>query len=155
MPDMRLSIYLAIAAGLCLTSTSHAIEDTPENRQAQVHRYLAAVPPRALVRDLADNISVNYPPQQRAVIRDLMTNYVNIDTITAAMERSLLKHFTAEELKAIADLYSSPAGQSAMKKYGAYMADAMPVIQAEITRALTEFKESQSTEDGARTHTSE
>ena len=146
MPDVRLLIFLVLAAGLCLTNAALAIEDTPENRQAQVERYLAAVPASELVLDLTEKISRNYPPWQRAVIREFMTDYVNIDAITQAMERSLLKHFTAEELKAIADLYSSTAGQSAMRKYGAYMADAMPVIQAEITRALVEFEAARAAE---------
>jgi len=41
----------------------------------------------------------------------------------------------------MADLYESPHGQSAMKKMGLYMADLMPVIQSEVSRAVHEFYE--------------
>ena len=47
----------------------------------------------------------------------------------------MVKHFTTEELKALADFYGSPVGKSAMQKFGAYMADIMPVMQAEIMKA--------------------
>jgi hypothetical protein len=47
----------------------------------------------------------------------------------------MLKTFAADELKALADLYASPAGRSAMKKFRAYMTDVMPTIQAEILKA--------------------
>jgi hypothetical protein len=54
------------------------------------------------------------------------------------MKDSMIKHFTANELKALADFYGSPVGKSAMLKFGAYMADAMPAIQAEVFKAYGE-----------------
>ena len=47
--------------------------------------------------------------------------------------------FTTDELKALADFYGSPVGKSAMKKFGAYMADIMPVVQAEIMKAAAKM----------------
>ena len=55
--------------------------------------------------------------------------------VEKAMKKSLIKHFTADELKALADFYGSPVGKSAMKKFGAYMADVMPAIQTEMMKA--------------------
>ena len=40
-----------------------------------------------------------------------------------------------QELKALADFYGSAVGKSAMKKFGTYMADVMPDIQAEMIKA--------------------
>jgi hypothetical protein len=51
----------------------------------------------------------------------------------------MVKHFTTDELKAPADFYGSPVGKSAMQKFGAYMADLMPVMQAEITKAAAKM----------------
>jgi hypothetical protein len=39
----------------------------------------------------------------------------------------------------LADFYGSPVGKSAMQKFGAYMADIMPVVQAEIMKAATKM----------------
>ena len=44
----------------------------------------------------------------------------------------------SEELSALADFYGSEVGKSAMKKFGTYMADVMPSIDAEMTKAYTE-----------------
>jgi hypothetical protein len=54
----------------------------------------------------------------------------------------MVKHFSAEELKALADFYGSPVGKSAMSKFGAYMADVMPAIQAEMIKAQAKTNQS-------------
>jgi hypothetical protein len=41
---------------------------------------------------------------------------------------------------ALADFYGSPVGKSAMQKFGAYMADIMPVVQAEIVKAAAKME---------------
>jgi hypothetical protein len=42
----------------------------------------------------------------------------------------------------LADFYGSPVGKSAMQKFGAYMADLMPVLQAEIIKAQAKMNQS-------------
>jgi hypothetical protein len=56
------------------------------------------------------------------------------------MLASMAKHFTVDELNALADFYGSREGRSAMKKFGAYMADIMPVIEQEMTKAQVEIQ---------------
>ena len=90
---------------------------------------------------------MNSPPEDRAELREFMLEIVDIDVITDAMVASMVKHFTAEETAAIADLYESPAGQSAMKKMGVYMAEVMPVIEAEIMRAVGELQKRKAEEN--------
>jgi hypothetical protein len=51
-----------------------------------------------------------------------------------------VKHFTAEELQALANFYGSPVGKSAMKKFGQFMADAMPNIQSLMFDAFQKAK---------------
>jgi hypothetical protein len=46
-----------------------------------------------------------------------------------------MRVFTAEEIKAMADYYGSPAGKSAMNKSGAYMTDLRPALQTELAKA--------------------
>jgi len=131
---------LAIVVMLMIFASSYAIDDTPENRQAQVKRYLEAVPPDDLFADMSKSLAMNFPPSERADLRRFMEEVVDIDAITDAMVASMVKHFTADEIAAIADLYESDVGQSAMKKMGVYMAEVMPVIEAEIMRAVGELQ---------------
>ncbi len=43
--------------------------------------------------------------------------------------------YAKTDTKALADFYGSPVGKSAMQKFGAYMAELMPVIEAEVLKA--------------------
>jgi hypothetical protein len=79
------------------------------------------------------------PADQREQFKKLMTTQVDIAALSKAMIDAMVKNFTTEELKALADFYGSPVGKSAMKKFGAYMADIMPVVQAEIMKAASKM----------------
>jgi hypothetical protein len=109
--------------------------DTPETRRREAERYLQATPPKALFEDMADKMSANLPADQRQQFKRMMTAELDVPTLTKAMMDAMVKHFTADELKALADFYGSPVGKSAMQKFGAYMADVMPTVQAEIMKA--------------------
>ena len=80
-------------------------------------------------------MAVNVPPEQRQKFKETLTSSLDVDALTKAMTDAMVKHFTTEELKALADFYGSPVGKSAMKKFGSYMADVMPALQAEIMKA--------------------
>jgi hypothetical protein len=54
----------------------------------------------------------------------------------------MVKHFTTEELKALADFLRFPVGKSAMQKFGAYMADIMPTMETEIMKAQMKLNQS-------------
>jgi hypothetical protein len=128
---------LWIIAFAAFTGTCFALEDTPANRSEEAERYIAATPPQELFADIAVNMAKAMPEGQRKQFIDLMTKNLDIAAVTDAMKESMVKTFTADELKALADFYNSPVGKSAMKKMGPYMADLMPVMQTEIQKAMT------------------
>ena len=100
----NVTIFLTIAA-LLAPGIVCALDDTPENRAAQVERYLRAVPPLELMEDMADNMATTLPPEHRDDFRRMMLVHVDNDKIIEAMTESMIRHFTADELAAIADLY--------------------------------------------------
>ena len=120
---------------LTLSSAAHALDDTPENRRQQADRYLKATPLSDMFNDMAEQGARNLPPAQQSEFKALLTKHLDLESLTQSVNEIIIKHFTADELKALADFYGSPVGKSAMKKFGAYMADAMPIIQAEIIKA--------------------
>ena len=132
---MRRWIVIGTALFVMLAGTSWALEDTPDNRSRQADRYIAATPPREMILDAAERISHNIPREQRQQFKDLMTKHLDIPALENAMRQAMTRHFSADELKALADFYGSSVGKSAMKKLGVYMADVMPVIQKELMRA--------------------
>lgn len=112
-----------------------ALEDTPENRAREANRYTAAVQPKEMMNNMAIQMAKVMPPEMQQRFVDTITKHLDITQIEHIMNDSMVKTFTADELKALADFYSSEFGKSAMNKMGAFMADAMPKIQPEMIRA--------------------
>ncbi len=118
-----------------LTFPILALEDTKANREQEAARYLKATPPKEMFEDMAEQMAKNMPPDQRGDFKALLVKHLDIEALTKVMKEAMIKNFTADELKALADFYGSPVGKTAMKKLGPYMADVMPSIQAEIVKA--------------------
>ena len=76
----------------------------------------------------------NLPVEQRKEFQDLITKNLDNPSLGKSMKEGLIKHFTTEELKTLADFYSSPVGKSAMKKLGVYLAEIMNSIQEEMLK---------------------
>jgi hypothetical protein len=138
---------LAVALALCLSAGSPALalDDTPANRAAAADAYLQAVPPRSLLNDMTEKIAATIPENQRTPFKTLMNQNLDINTLTNVMRTAMIKNFTADELKALADFYGSPVGKSAMAKMGTYMADAMGPMMNELKRAVAVTQEQMKT----------
>ena len=110
---------------------------------AAAGRYLDAVPMKDMMRDMVTESAKNLPENVRPSFVQFMTKTIRADVMERTALASMAQHFTDKELNALADFYGSQEGRSAMKKFGAYMADVMPVIQQEMLRAQKQL-ESQS-----------
>lgn len=133
-----------ILAGL-LTITSHIatagdLPDTYGNRLAAAERYLQVVSMKDMMRDIIVETAKNIPEKERAAYVAFMTKQIRIDVLERAALASMAKHFTVDELNALADFYGSKEGRSAMKKFGAYMADIMPVVEQEMTKIQADIE---------------
>src|SRR5438034_3866879 len=138
-PTMKQKFVLLLVLTLSAWSPVFSAADTPETRRREAERYLQVSPPKALFEDMADKMAANLPADQREQFKKVMTTQVDIAALSKAMTDAMVKNFTTEELKALADFYGSPVGKSAMQKFGAYMADIMPVVQAEIMKAAAKM----------------
>ena len=133
-------LAVALTVHLSVALPAYALDDTPANRAAQADYYLGAVPPQTLLNDMTEKISATLPADQRPVFKALMTKNLDVTAVTNLMRTAMIKNFSADELKALADFYGSPVGKSAMAKMGNYMADAMAPLMGELSKAkaLTE-----------------
>jgi hypothetical protein len=139
---MKHKAFVFVALVFCAWSPGFSASDTPETRRREAERYLQVSPPKALFEDMADKMAANLPPDQREQFKWVTTTQLDITALFKAMIDSMVKNFTTDELKALADFYGSPAGKSAMQKFGAYMADIMPVMEAEIMKAQAKLNQS-------------
>src|SRR6516225_1631912 len=138
---MKQKFVILLVLTLFPWSSVFSAADTPETRRKEAERYLQVSPPKALFEDIADKMAANIPADQREQFKKLMTTQVDIAALSKAMTDAMVKNFTTEELKALADFYGSPVGKSAMQKFGAYMSDIMPAIEAEIMKAQSKLNQ--------------
>jgi hypothetical protein len=130
---VRLLFLLNLVIGC--SAPALAMEDTPQNRAEEASRYLQAVPAEAVAADMARRMAASLPQAQQQPFMAAMQRDVNIAAINSAAQTALVKVFTADELKALADFYSAPLTKSAMAKMSAYMGQVMPAIMQEVQAA--------------------
>jgi hypothetical protein len=116
------------------------LPNTYGNRLAAAERYLQVASMKDMMRDMIVETAKNFPEKIRGAYVSLMNKHIRVEILERAALVSMAKHFTVDELNALADFYGSKEGRSAMKKIGAYMGDVMPVIQQEMGRVQTEIE---------------
>lgn len=133
---MKPTLLIRIMPLLFLAGTAYGLEDTVENRRREAERYLQATPPREMLAGMAEQVSKSVASETPAVFQELLLKHIDVEAFTNAIRHALVRNFTAAELGALADFYGSSLGKSAMKKFGAYMADITPLLQSEIAKAM-------------------
>lgn len=132
----------AISIVLSVASASALAQDITATREAAADRYLRAVPMSKMLDGTLTEMSKQLPTEQRVQFMGDMKKIVRADYLERLCRQSMIKTFTTDELNALADFYGSKQGASAMLKFGAYMGQIMPAIQAEIQRGVQERQES-------------
>lgn len=136
----KMIMTLCLAGALAAAGNAGATPDTRQNRLSAAERYLATTPIEAMFDEVIDHLakSGQLPMDQTEFMAEFTArmDIAKLKTVTLA---AMVKHFTADELNAMADFYGSAAGQSVVRKMGAYMADVLPVIQVETVRVLQEI----------------
>ena len=131
------ALFQSLVLGFFLFSVQNILaNDSKEARTQAAERYLAVVPISQLLDDTFREMSKSLPKAIREGFVAQMRIVVRADVLEAATRASLVRHFTVDELNAMAEFYSSPHGASAMRKFGAYMADVMPAVQEEMILGL-------------------
>lgn len=136
-PIRRLTVIL-LAAWSGLTAQA---QDSAADRQRAMTRYLQVVPLSKMMDDTYADMARRMPESQRAGFVAQLKQVIRVEAVEAATQTALVKHFTADELNALADFYGSKHGASAMAKFGAYMADVMPPVMTEVMRGMREIQQ--------------
>jgi hypothetical protein len=133
---------LCIALFAALSCTAAQAQDTTADRQRAMLRYMQVAPMSKMMDDAYAELAKRMPADQRAGFTAQLKRVVRVEAVEAATQTALVKHFTADELNALADFYGSKHGASAMAKFGAYMADVIPPLMTEIQRGMRDVQNS-------------
>ena len=132
-------IILAVGCGDKSTSTA-PMADTPENRKAAAKLYLEAVPPEDLLRSITGNMVQKMPEPARKQFLDALADKELLKHIYGISEIAMVKHFTPDEMNAMAAFFGSPAGKSARAKFTPYMQEMLPQISEEVKKLFVKVQ---------------
>ncbi len=125
-----------LALGFALfANVSLAADASFEKRLEASKRYLSVMPVSSMWADVTDKMMATMAAGQREAFASIMEQ-IDLSRLENIMLNAMARHFTLEEINALTEFYSSPIGRSAMEKFGSYMADINPAIQAELQTAL-------------------
>jgi len=137
---MRKSIFifsLIILSSCAVVSNPGTIPDTRENRIVAANYYLKHVNIESFLEDAVANMALQLPEDRQEEFKSFIMKEVRLEVVEAAIKTTLVKHFTAGEIEALADFYRRPEGQSIMYKFAGYAAEVMPPIEEEVLRVLS------------------
>ena len=109
--------------------------DTPQARLEAARRYMAVSDFSKLLDSSIEAGVKTLPPEQQAVAAALLKKHLRYEALEGLTLAAMAKNFTTRELDALARFYGSAEGKSAMAKFGAYMSDVVPILQAEMVHA--------------------
>jgi hypothetical protein len=117
-----------------LTFPAFALDDTIANREQQADRYFAE---RSLKTMCIDSLTDGDKDDSEAHQKKMrLIKYIDWQAIDKGMKEAAIKTYTADELKALADMCATPAGCSALKKTDDFGKAITPILKLEITRAI-------------------
>jgi hypothetical protein len=132
---MKMKKILSLSVLAILLATTPAMAQTAETTAA-AKRYVEAVPSQKMVDEMLEQFKSN--PQINLTEADIAAIGASVKAanLDAVMVDAMAKHFTAGEINALADFYTSANGKSIMKKMPAYMNEIMPTIQKAVMDAV-------------------
>jgi len=138
-----LALFLIILAAACgeKPSPPGSVADTPENRKIAAKRYLELVSPQELLRNITASMAQRVPEQHRKQFQEAMEDKELQKNVSRITEEGLAKHFSPDEINAMAVFFGSPAGKSARAKFAGYTAETMPQVNDEVRKVLVKMQE--------------
>ncbi len=128
----------AVFAILIGCASLMALEDSYENRNKEATRCLEAMHIKKMLTDAIEqgvNARANNEDEKKQA-KELLRKYVDGDEIISEMKEVMIKHYTTDELAAMSDFYSTPIGQSIIKKQAAASTDMMKKMQAVVMKMM-------------------
>ena len=131
-----MTILLVVLASACTSQPAKPLADTPENRTAEAKRYLEAMPPKEMLREVANRVGPKFPENEQPIFKQVMASPAMEKAAYRITLEALVKDFTVGELKAMVDFFGSPEGHAAYQKFGTFMAETIPPIQQEVKKSM-------------------
>lgn len=129
---------LIIAAALLLPFASFAADESELRAAAERYETVAGI--GRMLNDTNQSLASRLPEDKREPFINHMNELVDLEGLRQTALDAMVKHFTVEELDALADFYSTDLGQSILSKFGAYNAEVTPKVMQDVLQAAEEAR---------------
>jgi hypothetical protein len=133
---MKKNIMLGAVTVILVSATCWGLEDTPANRSREADRLISTNRIQEGMHQAIDHIAQILPIGMRKTFKDQMIANIDISTLERAMKEGMIKHFTVEEIQALANFGTSSASGSLVDKHEAYTLEVMRAFGESIEAAL-------------------
>jgi hypothetical protein len=137
---------LLIAVGLFVVlvgNTQSRAGDDQYTRLEAAKRYAKVYNMTKMIHDSINQMANTLPEEKRPRFRYFMEKNIDVDKLEIITLDVMVKHFTTEELNALADFYGSPVGKSILAKFTPFIADIQIPLMQEIFRLMQEWQKIQ------------
>jgi hypothetical protein len=137
---MKKSTILGLFAIVLISTSPWALEDTPANRSKEVDRLISRDQLQEGMQQAIDHMAQVIPIGLRKTFKNQMIMSIDITALEKAMREGMSKHFTADEIQALADSQPSSVGGSLEEKREAYTLEVMHAFSQALDAALAKVK---------------
>ncbi|MEY3200611.1 MAG: hypothetical protein RIR70_161 [Pseudomonadota bacterium] len=127
---MMLPVLLVLCGGAL------AGDDTPEAREAAAECFMRVSNMEKSYESAMKELTQQMPARERQKFKNMMDNLVPPAMLKRLYLESATRTFTAQELNAMCDFYSTELGASVMSKMDTYVANTMSIMQQEIAARM-------------------
>lgn len=126
-------ILVFFVSGNVLAQDSEALREAAE-------RYEAVAGVGRMLEDTNTSLASRLPEDKRGEFIGLMNDLVDAEGLRDIALDAMAKHFSIEELDALAAFYGSDVGQSILSKFGAYNAEVTPKVMQSVLQAAEDAR---------------
>lgn len=130
-----------LVAALALAGSAAGAEEPQATREAAAVRLADLADIKATVAEAIGQMAASLPEDRRERFAQAAATAVDREHLESQYRALLAGVFTTEELTALADFYDSPAGRPIAAKLPRLTALTIPLVQAELIRAMERLHE--------------
>lgn len=134
MKKLILCLMILLLSSLCFAGETDAERLEAAKRYAKVSNF------DQMMSDMIRNMARSMPPEEAKVFVEFMGSCMEGGALEKSTVILMAKHFSTDELNALADFYGTEMGQRILKKFGPYMAESQGVIQQFMLKAIEDYK---------------
>ncbi len=116
---------------------SPALAQNKKNLALQVAKIM---PLEQQIMDFTDAVAQTLPTDKQPLFKSIMAKNIDVPKLRIAAQDALIKTFTDQELKVMADFYAKPEASAIMTKLGSFGEAMQPTIKVMVEKAITDAK---------------